>query len=402
MMKRQEIATPPEVRGVKAGSNGHEAALAGRLFEPLAVPTPSERPGRHSGTHSDQNRNDGLNAMSRAAERREAWLRIRKLALRQLNRLVSLEPKVLRDEFPEAVHDLRVASRRLQSWLDFLYPPPRPPQIRKLRRRLKQAREALGELRNHDVLAARMARILARKRAARREAWEAGHEYVLTLRTKTVERAHWKLTRLNLAQVYLRLREQLEASPPPVDGFRAASDSPRFPAAPDGRSDSATAERAEDSKTPSDPAARFAERLAELWKHFDALAAKSRRDPGVLHPLRIAAKRLRYLVEVAAALEMAGSADALHWLRELQGKLGDWHDLEVLDDTLIDMLAHRKFLRSNLPLAIEVEKLILGLRRSKTRQSHRYLRKTLQSRAFHQTAAWVNDSVAARSAAIVR
>ena len=141
-------------------------------------------------------------------------------------------------------------------------------------------------------------------------------------------------------------------------------------------------------------AARFSERLAELWQDFDALAARSRRDPGVLHPLRIATKRLRYLVEVVSALRLAGSSRALRWLRDLQQKLGDWHDLEVLDSTLIDMLARRKFLQGNLLLAVAVGKLILGLRGSKTRQCRRYLRSALQSAAYRQTAAWVNQSAA--------
>ena len=43
---------------------------------------------------------------------RDAWKKVRKLALRQLDRFMSLEPKVLRGDDPDAIHDLRVASRR--------------------------------------------------------------------------------------------------------------------------------------------------------------------------------------------------------------------------------------------------------------------------------------------------
>jgi CHAD domain-containing protein len=390
MAKGKKSVLAPDA-GAHTGRNRLEFHSGNRAAEPLPGLAGLPDGGNSSGAHPTAERNSDFEAANRELAEGEVWERVRKLALRQLNRLVSLEPKVLRDEFPEAVHDLRVASRRLQSLLDFLYPVPRPPHLRKLRRRLKQARKVLGELRNQDVLVARIARVLARKRAARREAWEAGHEYVVKLRSKTVERAHRELSRLNLAQVYVRLRQELTAFEEP-EASKAEPSSPHSVALSGPVPAGAPSEQPTGSGRETDAAARFATGLDELWKDFDVLAAKSRRDPGVLHPLRIATKRLRYLVEVAAALNVGGSSEALHWLRDLQGKLGDWHDLEVLDATLIDMLARPKFLRANLPFAITVERLILGLRASKTRHCHSYLRRALQSGAYRQTAAWVNQS----------
>src|SRR5438128_2359909 len=52
------------------------------------------------------------------------WTKVRKLALEQMNRFISLEPKVLKGNKPNAIHDMRVASRRLQQLLDLLYPAP--------------------------------------------------------------------------------------------------------------------------------------------------------------------------------------------------------------------------------------------------------------------------------------
>ena len=390
MAKRQNLAQPDTAVG--AGGNRHDAAHSGeRVPEPPPKSVALADSDNGSGTRLTAGRNGDVGAANGRLSQVEIQARVRKLALRQLNRLVALEPKVLRDEFPDAVHDLRVASRRLQSLLDFLFTEPRPRQIRKLRRRLKQAHSVLGELRNQDALVARMARVLGRKRAARREAWEAGRDYVSQQRSKTVDRAHRELSRLNLAQVYVRLRQELATLEEPEDVEPAAS-SAQPAAIPGQASAEATEERHAAYDKEKNLAARFSERLRELWQDFDALAAKSRRDPGVLHPLRIATKRLRYLVEVAAALNVAGSFDALRWLRNLQRKLGDWHDLEVLDSMLIDMLARRKFLQGNLPLAIAVEKLMLGLRVSKARQCHPYLRSAFQSAAYRQTAAWVNQS----------
>ncbi|HUI43078.1 MAG TPA: CHAD domain-containing protein [Terriglobia bacterium] len=323
-------------------------------------------------------------------ERPDVWIRVRKLALRQLDRVVALEPKVLRDESPRPVHDLRVASRRLQALLDFLYAAPRPGEVRKLRRRLRKARQVLGELRNLDVLAGRIERALARKRTAHREAWQTGRDYVLKSRRKTAERAYRKLTRLNLGDLYVRLRQEVAGQPPTADP--PPTEPPRVIAFPDDRGAVEPA-----SAASKELAARFAEGLAGLWQDFEARAAESRRERGALHALRISAKRLRYFIEVAAALDVAGSAEALSWLRVLQARLGDWHDYEVLGGTLLEMVARRDFLKEQLPLAIEVEKLVLSLRRAKTRACERFLRGTFKSPEYRRTAEWVAQRTDSRT-----
>ncbi|MGH9433818.1 MAG: CHAD domain-containing protein, partial [Terriglobia bacterium] len=80
-----------------------------------------------------------------AAVREPAWLQARQLALKQLDKLVALEPKVLRGNRREAVHALRVASRRLQEELDLIYAKPRPPEIRRLRRKIRRCRGLLSD-----------------------------------------------------------------------------------------------------------------------------------------------------------------------------------------------------------------------------------------------------------------
>lgn len=323
--------------------------------------------------------------------------RVLKLALRQLDRLIALESKVLRDESTEPVHDLRVASRRLQGLVDFLCPATAANGIRKLRRRLKKARKVLGGLRNQDVMASRIERAVARKRSAHLAAWKAAQEYVSKLRPRTAERAHRKLTRLNLSDLYVRMRKELEercplepAEPPRVITFpeETAGDPVPLPINGIGAPESGRSELAE----------QFARRLEELWRDFVAKAAASHEDASGLHALRIAAKKVRYLIEVAADLEVTGSQDTLTWLRELQGRVGDWHDYQVLTSTMLEMVARRDFLERHLPLAIGVEKLVLGLRRSRTRSCRRYLSQTFRSPDYHRAAGWVSQWAASRSA----
>jgi CHAD domain-containing protein len=360
-------------------SEAHPGAAAASL--PLSGPGDAIRPAPRSTF-------DELNAP-------EIERRVLKLALKQLDRLIALESKVLRDESIEPAHNLRVASRRLQGLIDFLYPAPAPSAVRKLRRRLKKAREALGELRNQDVMAWRIERAVARKRTAHRAAWEAAQGYLSKLRPKIAQQAHRKLTSLNLAEFYVRLRRELTGR-----SHGGAEDPVRVIAFPDERAVAdplATVEpplRARADATGS--AGRFAERLDELWRDFETKAAASHENVSGLHALRISAKRLRYLVEVAAELDVTGSQEAVACLRNLQGRLGDWHDYQVLCSTMLEMVARRAFLEEQLPLAIQVEQLVLTLRKSKTRSCQRHLGKTFDSPEYRSMSDWVRQWAARR------
>jgi CHAD domain-containing protein len=64
----------------------------------------------------------------------------------------------------------------------------------------------------------------------------------------------------------------------------------------------------------------------------------------------------------------------LDWLRRLQRHLGDWNDLEVMEEMMAEMLSRPRFLRSHVELAMRVEKLMLKNRRSKRVYENRYRR----------------------------
>src|SRR5262249_41780925 len=71
--------------------------------------------------------------------------RVAGLAKRQINLVASLQARVVRDEKPGPIHDLRVATRRLQQILDTLFPKPLNSKARKVRRTLRQARRSLSD-----------------------------------------------------------------------------------------------------------------------------------------------------------------------------------------------------------------------------------------------------------------
>ena len=312
-------------------------------------------------------------ATPRELETRNPWKKVRKLAFKQLDRFMALEPKVLRGDDPDAIHDIRVSSRRLQQVLDLLYPAPRPGETRKLRRRIRRSRRSLGEVRNCDVHLARVDRILAGKRAARRGTWEAVRHYLLERRSEEFEKAARKLSKLNLAVFYVRLKDLLVPNghyPPPQSGHP---------------------QNELELPNPTEFQERVAHSLERAWKAFDALVAESHRDPqvGVIHGVRIAAKRLRYLIEVLHVFDVPGSAQKLTWLRGLQEHLGNWHDLEVLEQMMIEMVARPKYLREHLEIAMGVEKLIVRNRVGKARFKQKYFEMTGDEAEYRHAMDWV-------------
>jgi CHAD domain-containing protein len=247
------------------------------------------------------------------------WTKLQALALQQLNRFISLEPKVLRGEDPEAIHDMRVASRRLQQFLDLIYPPPAAREVRRLRRRIRRCRRALGEVRNCDVLLQSVERALSSKRNARREVWETAKEYLQERRSKSFDKAVRKLGKTNVAALYLTLKRHLVVN---GGGLEHSNSSPSLP-------ESLALDTAQLSQ-------RVAGSLASAWEDFVEKVAESHRHPQVsaLHAVRTAATRLRYLVEVLVEFAVPGSRESVARLRGLQQHLGEWHDLEVMERVL--------------------------------------------------------------------
>jgi CHAD domain-containing protein len=314
----------------------------------------------------------------------ESGKKVRELALRQLNRFISYEAKVLKGDDAEAIHDMRVASRRLQQVLDLLYPKPRPPEFRRFRRQIRRCRQALGDVRNCDVLLEFVARSLARKRSARRDAWTAVQHFLLMRRSESFLRAMRKFGKINLAVFYVNLKEFLLHD---KTHDHSAEHHHHGPGAPH-----------------SAFAKNLTNALESAWGRFEHQVAQSHRHPRpeVIHGARIATKRLRYILEVFHEFGVAGSADALAWLRQLQKLLGDWHDLEVLEQMMIEMLARPEFLREHLSLAMEVEKLILRNRENKVGFEEKYSRMSRESVEMRRLKDWIAYVLASPSAALAQ
>lgn len=318
---------------------------------------------------------------------RDEWSKVRKLALRQLNRFVSLEPKVLKGDDPDAIHDMRVASRRLQQVLDLIFPKPLPREARRLRVKIRRCRRALGGVRNCDVLLQQVEGRLSRNRCPHREAWMAVKHDLQERRSESFSRAIRKLSKVNLAVFYMRTKEILDQLEPTPDQDLRPHPLPQ----PGG------------SALEPFPA-RIAQALVGVWSEFEKQVAFSHRETTApaIHGARICAKRLRYLLEVVNQFGIQGSSDALIWLKKIQQHLGDWHDMEVLEEMVIEMIAKPEFLRDQLPLAMATGKLILRNRTIKQGYKEKYFQMTLDSPDYQRVKNWAEGFLAAPATAFAK
>lgn len=258
-----------------------------------------------------------------------AWSTVRAIALHRLDQMMGLEPKVLRGEKPRAIHDFRVASRRLQQAFDLLRPASPSHDLLRLRHHISRSRKALSAARNYDVFIRRANRKLAAKRPSKKETWEAIRDYLVKRRAKTHARAAAKIGKLNLSQIYLRMQAAIGANTAlNASGHSSSLDEGSF-------------------------RQKLLQELERAWNAFESASNKARgaSDAAMLHPLRIAAKQLRYLVEIIHEFETPRSGKALQILRDLQDRLGGWHDLEVEERILAKMAGRPRFVRHHLALA---------------------------------------------------
>ena len=303
------------------------------------------------------------------------WAKLRKIALRQMDKFIDLFPLVLRNEDLTAVNSMRITCRRLEQVLELVYAKPRPRHIKKLRRRLKLSRRTLGKLRDCDALLALADHAIATK-SPDGDAWEILRDYLRRLRARTAQITLRKLGRLNLAIPYLRVKSDFD-----LNGNRCNGDA-----------------RTKKKSCPTAAVYRRIHRsLDRRWCAFSAAAEKSHSDPceHVIHQMRIAAKRLRYLVEVMAKLHVAGSKESLVWLKSLQRTVGVWHDLEIMEKLLRNILAHRKFFHVERLAQNHIEHLIRNNWETKKRSASQFFAMTRHSRDYQRVKKWATGILAA-------
>jgi CHAD domain-containing protein len=212
----------------------------------------------------------------------------------------------VRDGDVAAIHDARVATRRIRELLPLLSAHFTPSEGEHLERVVHQATGRLGRARDVDVMLESLTALetalpeAAADVAAARTRW-------LRVREKRVRRAIKALERLEVAQTLRDASLAMGAGAPRLSSIR-----------------------------PQHSAARWDDILAaQLRERAGALTASLDRAGGVLftnrlHAARIAMKKLRYATEISIATGHRDLEPVLRPLRKAQELLGRLHDLDVL------------------------------------------------------------------------
>jgi CHAD domain-containing protein len=201
---------------------------------------------------------------------------------------------------PDGVHRARVASRRLREYLPIIGAVTGADR-RGLERDVRRVTRALGGVREMDVAREVLATVGASAR------WRpAVIARVDRVSVRTRDRREKSMAKRLAAAAIDALLTQLRgvlAATPPASRRRAAG---------------------------SVVIARLRQRAAALVRALDAACTLYAVAP--LHRVRIAAKKLRYALELARPAAGLAAAREIRIIRDVQVRLGEIHDLQVLQD----------------------------------------------------------------------
>ena len=232
----------------------------------------------------------------------------RVVALELLDKAAKERKRLDDPDDAEALHDFRVAVRRLRSWQRALRPWLEDSIPKKARRHLEKVARLTGDSRDAEV----------------HQQWLEEQRQHLSSRER---------------HGHACLMEQIEDEKRKGDRQVASRGTRAFDRARKTLAKQLHSYRVEIEDSGHDTPPLFAAEMARLIvTHGTTLAeclgqVKTFKDGKKGHAARIAGKRLRYLVEVVESCVEDGG-ELVTELSEIQDLLGDWHDAEVFCDTI--------------------------------------------------------------------
>ncbi|HKR11496.1 MAG TPA: CHAD domain-containing protein [Pyrinomonadaceae bacterium] len=212
---------------------------------------------------------------------------------------------------PEGVHSMRVASRRLRSAMRDFTPYIRKRELTSLLKQTKSIASALGEVRDQDVAIAALEKL---EKHAPAEA-AAALKQLIGVRKDILDEARKSLKSILAANNMKQLRTE----------FIAGIDSATTLRKPRAQAD-----------TPLTFIKMSADVIDERLKELEVLSNSLYKpfEVEALHEMRIAAKRLRYALELFQ--QCWGRALATHTKNatQMQKALGDLHDCDIWIDSI--------------------------------------------------------------------
>lgn len=234
--------------------------------------------------------------------------------------LRGLVRRALRSWDSEAIHQARVATRRLKAAIDLLQPLLSEDPRREFSKSLRKLRRSLGPLRDADVMLAHLESLRAPAGAAEGAAWVTRRmrEHKADLRREAAR----KLTpRKALARLesWVDLEQEVReshAAAAPLLARIAPTQVGTFAA----RADRLVRSGGAGALAPAAPEALADDHAGEN-----------------VHELRVAGKLLRYTLELAKPLGYEVPRSVAKDFKKLQDALGLWHDFAVLTDKILSL-----------------------------------------------------------------
>jgi CHAD domain-containing protein len=297
-------------------------AIFPQLVAPVEVaePTPEPRPGV-TGPRLPLELRDQVGMLPDDAMAEAA----RKALFFNFERMLMNEPASRLGENIEAVHDMRVATRRMRSALRLFKPFFKTSAIKPYRHGLRDVAAALGEVRDLDVFMEKAQHFLL-------DHPDANLDPLIIAWQKRLDKARRTLIRHLDSKSFARLVDQFHTFLiTPGAGARA------LPA-------------------PHEAAAYQVRHIAPrlIYEHYEAVRAYEAVLDGApistLHALRITFKRFRYTLEFFEEVLGPEIKNVIKETKIMQDHLGDLNDTRVADEVLHDFINQHKTTYSGVPI----------------------------------------------------
>src|SRR6266478_8037782 len=237
---------------------------------------------------------------------------IRPVLSSRLDEMCCLRERALKWDDPEGVHDMRVASRRLRGALHDFMPFLRKRSLTSSLKQIKTIADSLGQVRDQDVAIMALEKLATKAPAEVSTALSNYVDLRKTVRDKAREELARALSTEGLSQLESEFAVAIDrATTEPAPRERATTQHP------------VTAPLSYRKVSRS----IILERLKEFEKLSNSLYLPLETDP--LHKMRIAAKRLRYALELFEQCWGPSIKIFANKAAGLQSSLGEVHDCDV-------------------------------------------------------------------------
>lgn len=202
--------------------------------------------------------------------------------------------RICKHEFSEeAVHDLRVATRRLLAVMDILRALDPHPRVQKARRALKNQLDSLDDLRDTQVMLVDVSESMADLPDLK-----SFEEYLLAREKKLLRKARREIQDIQLSELKRRIEKSHMAL--------------------------------EENAKGSDWTARLLSVVDQAYtRAMQAFGQIEASQPASIHRFRVAFKKFRYMVEIVNPVLKDYPAGHLKQMHDYQSRMGDVQDAEV-------------------------------------------------------------------------